>query len=124
MLQMLKNACECLCKFYEYVANETRMQICIIHIAGVSCCLISARTKVYIASRYMSGPVQLAYFPSNLGLIFHIRTAFCGNTNVGESLQTSYHHLQVQTTNVLTSIRMAYDCSLICCEYICFSYEF
>ena len=57
--------------------------ICIIHIAGVSLCPISTRHC----------PISL--FSFKFGIIFHMRPAFFGNvnTNVGESLQTSYDHL-------------------------------
>ena len=89
VLQMLKNACECRCESYECVVNETQMLnmgylICIIHIAGVSLCLISAR------------PCTISLFSFEFGLIFHICPAFCGNVNMNadESLQISYIHLQ------------------------------
>ena len=55
----------------------------IIHIKGVSLCLISAR------------PSPICLFSFKFGLIVHISPTFCGNvkTNASESLQTSYGHL-------------------------------
>ena len=63
--------------------------ICIILIAGVSLCLISAR------------PCPISLFSFKFGRIFHIFPAFCGNVNMnsGESLQTSYDHLQTSYGN-------------------------
>ena len=58
--------------------------ICILHIMGVSLCLISAR------------PCPVSIFSFKFRLIVHICPAFCGNvnTNASESLQTSCDHLQ------------------------------
>ena len=63
----------------------------------------------------------LMHVAQSFGLIFHIRPEFCGNvnTNAVESLHTSYDQLKrlTITTNILPSIRVAYDCSRKCCEY-------
>ena len=72
-----------------------------IHITGVSLCLLSA------------SPCPISLFSFKLGLIVHIRPAFCRNVNAnaGESLQTYYDHLQksqdprmlTNTTRMLTN---------------------
>ena len=64
MLKMLKNA-------VAKITNVLQMTkhgylICIIHIVGVSRCLISAR------------PCPISLFLFKFGLIFHIHSAFCG----------------------------------------------
>ena len=92
MLQTLENACEWRCEYYECVAKKKNSNAnygylnCIIHIAGVSRCLIYVR------------PCPISLFSFKFGLIFDIHPAFCGNvklnTNAGELFQTSYNHLQ------------------------------
>ena len=83
--------------------------ICIIHIAGVSRCFISAR------------PCPISLFLFKFGLFFHIRSAFCGmsiqmQASLYKRLTITYKCLTI-TTNVLLSIRMPYACSRICCKY-------
>ena len=76
-LRILRMCCE-------WKANAKQGYLfCIIRIAGVSFCHISAR------------PCPISLFSFKI-LIFHIRPAFCGNVNTkaGESLQTSYDRLQ------------------------------
>ena len=70
---------------------------------------------------YLPGPDQLAYFPSNLDHFstFALHSAEMSirmQANLYKRLTITYKRLTI-TTNVLPSIRMAYDCSRICCEY-------
>ena len=84
-LRMLVNALVNITYVLQLKANAKHgYLICIIQIAGVSRCLISAR------------PFPISLFSFKFGLVFHNHPAFCRNvnTNAGESLQTSYDHLQ------------------------------
>ena len=112
MVKMLKNACECLCRSYECVANDMRTQNRGTNLHnthwGVSPCLISAR----------SCPISL--FSFKFVLIVYIRPAFCGNvnTNASESLQMSYNHYKCLAINknglrLLTNmLRICFSCEL------------
>ena len=87
---MLANAYENRCESYECVANETRKRlICIVHIAGVSLCLISASLC----------PMSLCFI--KFVLIIHMRPSFYGNviTNASESLQMSYDYYKCLANN-------------------------
>ena len=97
MVQMLKNACKYLqmllrilkicCELIEKTMHEKL--ICIIHIACVSLCLISASL------------CPMSLFSIKFVLIVHIRPAFYGNvnTNASESLQMSYDHYKCLPNN-------------------------
>ena len=78
-------------------------------------CLISAR------------PCPINLFSFKFGLIFHIRSEFWGNvnTNVGESLQKSYNHLQTSYDHYkCLAINKNGLRLLMNMLRICFSYEF
>ena len=79
---------------------------CMIHIVSVALCLMSAR----------SCPISLFSFKFGLNL----RSAEMSirmQANLYKRLTITYKGLTI-TTNVLPSIRMTYDCSRICCEYV------
>ena len=111
MLQMLANAvanlmmcCECLAK-----AKHVYL-IYIIYIAGVSLCLISPR------------PCPISLFSFKFGIfstcpLHAAEMSILTQANLYKRLTITYKCL-TSITNVLPTIRMAYDCPL------CFSYEF
>ena len=78
--------------------------------------------ELFLVVLYLPGPVQLAYFPSNLDQFstFTLHSAEMSirmQVNLYKRLTITYKCLTI-TTHVLPLIRMAFDCSLlICCEY-------
>ena len=61
---------------------------------------------------YLPGPVQLAYFPSNL---YSFSTFILHSTEMSIRMQMNLYEGLKITTNALPSIRMACDCFRICC---------
>ena len=116
-LQMLKNACECRCESYECVANETRMQnmgitnkrlISIIHITGVSLCLISARPCPI--SLFLQVWTYCPHSPCILRKCQYEASEFLQMSS--DHLQTSYDHYKCLAINK-NGLRLL----KICCEY-------
>ena len=113
-LGMLANAYECRCESYECNANETRKRcmvlICIVYIACVSLCLISASL------------CPMSLFSIKFVLFVHICPALYGNvnSNASESLQMSYNHYKCLANNknglrlVTNMLRMVTNMLRIC----------
>ena len=77
-------------------------------------------TGVYICLN-LSGPVQISLFSFKFGLLstsalHSVKMSTRIHGNPYKRLTITYKRLTI-TTNALPSIRMAYDCSRICCKY-------